>query len=74
MAKRNKSGQNSQRKNRLARFFRDDRTKLVVGLSIIVFALYLSLAFISYLFSWKVDQSFEWSKIFSGPEVQVENW
>lgn len=55
-------------------FFRDDRTKLVIGLSIIVFALYLSLAFISYLFSWKADQSFEWSKIFSGPELRVENW
>ncbi len=55
-------------------FFRDDRTKFVLGISVIVFALYLSLAFISYLFSWKIDQSFEWSKIFSGPEVQVENW
>ncbi len=74
MAKKNKSKKKSPGKNRLVRFFRDDRTKLVVGLSIIVFALYLSLAFISYLFSWKIDQSFEWSKIFTGPEVRVENW
>jgi len=58
----------------LVRFFRDDRTKLVIGLSIIVFALFLSLAFISYLFTWKIDQSFEWSKIFSSADIQVENW
>ncbi len=74
MAKRKKTKTRPQRKSRLVLFFRDDRTKLVIGLFIIVFALYLLLAFISYLFSWKVDQSFEWSKIFSGPEVQVENW
>ncbi len=74
MAKKNKTNKRSKRKSRLVIFFRDDRTKFVLGISVIVFALYLSLAFISYLFSWKIDQSFEWSKIFSGPEVQVENW
>ena len=78
MAKRNntagKSKKKSKKRNRLVRFFRDDRTKLVIGLSIIVFALFLSLAFISYLFTWKIDQSFEWSKIFSSADIQVENW
>lgn len=78
MAKRDKttkrSVKNSKKGNRLVRFFRDDRTKLVIGLTIIVFALFLSLAFISYLFTWKIDQSFEWSRIFSSAEIKVENW
>lgn len=51
-----------------------ERLKTVAGVFIMVFALYLLLSFVSYMFTWKVDQSFRWSDIFTGPEVVVENW
>ena len=53
---------------------RDERLKLTLGIFFILFSLYLYLAFISYFFTWKTDQSFIWSNVFSGPEVRVDNW
>ena len=55
-------------------FLGDERFKLTFGIFFILFSLYLYLAFISYFFTWKTDQSFEWSRVFSGPELLVENW
>ncbi|UCG27027.1 MAG: DNA translocase FtsK 4TM domain-containing protein, partial [Bacteroidales bacterium] len=72
--RKNKSDHTVKKQNRFVLFFRDDRTKLVFGLFLIVFALFLTLAFISYLFTWKIDQSFRWESIFSGSEITVENW
>lgn len=78
MAKKNltdkKQKRESRKPGRFVRFFTDDRFKMVFGLFLIVFSLFLTLAFISYLFTWKIDQSFEWSSIFSGSDIQVENW
>ena len=61
-------------KKKKKRFYQDERYRLVAGSFLIVFSLYLLLSFISYLFTWKVDQSFNWSAVFSGPEVVVDNW
>jgi len=55
-------------------FFNDNRVKLLFGLFLIGFALFLLLAFISFFFSWKTDQSFEWSSSFSISEIRVLNW
>ncbi len=55
-------------------FLKDERFRLTFGIFFILFTLYLYLVFISYFFTWKTDQSFEWSRVFSGPEVVVENW
>ena len=55
-------------------FLNDERLRLTFGIFFILFALYLYLAFISYFFTWKTDQSFEWSRVFSGPELMVDNW
>jgi S-DNA-T family DNA segregation ATPase FtsK/SpoIIIE len=52
----------------------DERFKLTLGIFFILFSLYLYLAFVSYFFTWKTDQSFEWSRVFSGPEIMVDNW
>ena len=52
----------------------DERFKLTLGIFLVLFSLYLYLAFTSYFFTWKTDQSFEWSRVFSGPEVMVDNW
>ena len=67
-------GKVNKKQGRLKRFFSDERLKMTAGSFVILFSLYLYLTFVSYLFTWKVDQSFNWSSVFSGPEVVVDNW
>ncbi len=55
-------------------FFKDERVRFTLGVFTIFFAIYLTIAFVSYLFSWQVDQSFEWQNIFSGSDTRVQNW
>ncbi len=57
-------------------FLSDERFKLTFGIFFILFSLYLYLTFISYFFTWKTDQDkiFEWFRVFSGPELMVDNW
>ncbi|MBE9518446.1 MAG: DNA translocase FtsK 4TM domain-containing protein [Bacteroidetes bacterium] len=54
-------------------FFKDDRFRYATGIVFLLLALFLILSLISYLINWKTDQDFEWAKVFSGPEIQVEN-
>ncbi|MCK5067854.1 MAG: DNA translocase FtsK 4TM domain-containing protein [Bacteroidales bacterium] len=54
-------------------FFKDDRFRYAMGIVFLLVALFMILSLISYLVNWKTDQDFEWAKVFSGPEVQVEN-
>ncbi len=68
-----KKKRNRKRKKYFS-FLSDERFKLTLGIFLVLFSLYLYLAFISYFFTWKTDQSFEWSRVFSGPEVMVDNW
>jgi S-DNA-T family DNA segregation ATPase FtsK/SpoIIIE len=60
-------------KNGLVRFLKDDRTRVLTGLFLAVLALLLSVAFVSFLFTWKADQSFQWSTVLSDASVVVEN-
>jgi S-DNA-T family DNA segregation ATPase FtsK/SpoIIIE len=55
-------------------FIKDDRVRFTLGIFTVFFALYLTIAFVSYLFTWQADQSFEWQNIFSGSGVRVQNW
>ncbi len=55
-------------------YFNDERFRLSLGSFILIFALFLTLSFVSYFFTWKTDQSFEWEKIISNPDIRVENW
>ncbi len=57
----------------IRKFFNDDRFRLSAGSFVILFALFMILSFISYFFTWKADQSFEWEKIISNPDLRVEN-
>lgn len=65
---------NNGRKKRVTGFFSDERFRLAFGSFILIFALFLLLSFVSYFFTWKTDQSFEWEKIISNPDIRVENW
>ena len=55
-------------------FFKDERVRFTAGVFTIFLAVYLTIAFLSYLFTWQADQSFEWQNIFSGSDTRVENW
>lgn len=73
-AKKTGETNHKARKDSKRPLYRDERFRLVLGTFLIILSLYLFLAMVSYLFTWKVDQSIEWGGIFTGPEVQVENW
>ncbi|MCK5137678.1 MAG: DNA translocase FtsK 4TM domain-containing protein [Bacteroidales bacterium] len=57
----------------LVSFFKDDRFRYAMGIVFLLAALFLILSFISFLINWKTDQDFEWAKVFSSPEIRVEN-
>jgi S-DNA-T family DNA segregation ATPase FtsK/SpoIIIE len=73
MAKKNNSETINNGKGKTG-FFTDERFKVTLGIVISGFAVLLFISFISYLFTWKTDQSFEWSRVFSEPEYRVDNW
>lgn len=72
MAKRKNTTKTTVKKKK--KLFSDERIKIILGVTTIFIAAFLTLAFISYFFTWKVDQSFQFSKVVSPAEVSVENW
>ncbi|NOQ24482.1 MAG: DNA translocase FtsK [Bacteroidales bacterium] len=61
-------------KKKSKKLFSDERIKIIFGVTTIFMSAFLTLAFISYFFTWKVDQSFQYSKVISTAEISVENW
>ncbi|MGE0088616.1 MAG: DNA translocase FtsK 4TM domain-containing protein [Bacteroidales bacterium] len=55
-------------------FLKDERVRFTIGLFALLLSIYILISFISYLFTWKVDQSFEWQNLFSGSDIRVKNW
>ncbi|MBK7666091.1 MAG: DNA translocase FtsK 4TM domain-containing protein [Sphingobacteriaceae bacterium] len=56
--------------------YQNERTQKIIGLSLILTGAYLAIAFISYFFTWDVDQDKVFgplSELFS-EEVKVKNW
>ena len=55
----------------------DDRIRKIAGFTILTLATFLGIAFISYLFTWKIDQaaamSYGWGLLFT-KGVDVANW
>ncbi len=74
MAKKSSTQEKKNGKNKSGSFFTDERMKVAAGIFVSGFAVLLFISFISYLFTWKTDQSFEWSRVFSEPEYKVDNW
>ncbi len=54
-------------------FIQNERFQKIFGLTLLLFAVYLAIAFTSFAFSWEVDQDKVLGNLFS-PEVKVENW
>ncbi len=72
--KSNRNIKSNGKKNRIGSFFKDERFRLSLGSFILLFALFLTLSFVSYFFTWKSDQNFEWLAVISGPDLKAENW
>src|SRR6056297_1399421 len=68
MSNKNPNNQNDKIKAR------NDRIKFLTGLFFFLLAIYLIISFISFFFTWKTDQSFEWGQVLSNSTVVVENW
>src|SRR4051812_22712953 len=54
-------------------FLQNERFQKIFGLTLLLFSVYLSIAFTSYAFTWEVDQDKVLGNLFS-PDVRVENW
>ncbi len=54
-------------------FLKDDRFRYAMGIVFLLAGLFMVLSLISYLINWKTDQDFEWARVLSGPEIEVEN-
>jgi len=74
MAKKNLPEEAVTAKSKPRSVFTDEKVRVALGIFISGFGVLLFIAFISYLFTWKSDQSFAWSRVFSEPEYRVENW
>jgi S-DNA-T family DNA segregation ATPase FtsK/SpoIIIE len=74
MTKKENAEKSAKGKEKSRSFFRDERFRVTLGILISGFAILLFISFISYLFTWKTDQSFDWSRVFSEPEYRVDNW
>jgi len=74
MAK-NKKTENSgktKKKSKIASFVTDERFKITLALLLTGFGILMLIAFVSYFFTWRTDQSFDSSQLFSN--ARVENW
>jgi S-DNA-T family DNA segregation ATPase FtsK/SpoIIIE len=59
--------------NRSFAFVQNERFQKIFGLTLLLFAVYLAIAFTSFAFTWEVDQDKVLGDLFS-PDVHVENW
>ncbi len=56
---------------------KDERVKVLLGLFTLSFSIYLLFAFVSYLFTWQIDQSkldISFIELFTDASITVENW
>lgn len=58
---------------RLFAFVQNERFQKIFGLTLLLFGVYLVIAFTSFAFTWEVDQDKVLGDLFS-PDVRVENW
>ncbi len=72
--KKNQKNAKTKNKGGILKFLSDDRTKLLFSFLLLGFAFLLLVSQISYLFTWKTDQSFEWAKAWTDTNYSVENW
>lgn len=72
-----KSKKTKSQKSRKKATLRDERIPKIVGIIAVLIAIYLAIAFVSYLYTWKTDQDkvlhFTWDVMLQ-KNLVVENW
>lgn len=65
-----------QRWQKLVEIYNNERTQKIIGLSLVLFSVYLAIAFTSYFFTWNIDQDkvLDTAKSLFSPETKVANW
>jgi S-DNA-T family DNA segregation ATPase FtsK/SpoIIIE len=63
----------AERFSNLFAFAQNEQFQKIFGLTLLLFSVYLAIAFTSFVFTWEVDQDKVLGNLFS-PEVTVENW
>jgi len=75
--KRKQKGKKTANLQSLRASITDKRIPKIIGVLTLLLAVYLFVAFVSYLFTWKTDQDqvfdFTWGMFFDR-ELQIENW
>jgi len=78
MAKQKKTPPKTNKgKNKKVEFAKDERIKVLLGLFTLSFSIYLLFAFVSYLFTWQIDQSkldISLIQLIKDSTITVENW
>jgi len=62
---------------KLVLFFKDERFRFVISLFTFLFSIFTFIAFVSFLFTWKADQSkldIDLLTLLQSAEIQVDNW
>ncbi|MFC2096819.1 DNA translocase FtsK 4TM domain-containing protein [Bacteroidota bacterium] len=57
--------------------FKDRRFRIILSLTCLFIAIFLTIALISYIFTWKADQSgfdHKWTDFITDPTIIVDNW
>jgi S-DNA-T family DNA segregation ATPase FtsK/SpoIIIE len=69
--------QTTTEKGKKGLHWRDERWPKLLGIVLVLGAIYLAIAFVSYLYTWKLDQDkvlkFSWGMLFQA-DLSVENW
>ncbi len=74
MAKTRKKTETKKKTANKKLTLKDERVKVILGLLLLGFAFIILLSQLSYLFTWKEDQSFEWSPEWNNASIHANNW
>ncbi|HNA56667.1 MAG TPA: DNA translocase FtsK 4TM domain-containing protein, partial [Chitinophagales bacterium] len=76
MAETKKSGKKAKKASNSAPFYKDERILKVTGVFLLLLSFFSGVSFVSYLFTWKADQSLiwdhPWAQVFNSG-ITVEN-
>lgn len=64
----------SKKRKAVLSLFKDERFKILMAFLFVAFAFLLFISQLSYLFTWKTDQSIEGSIDWGSVDISVENW
>lgn len=75
MGKKTKAKTRTKKKTKAKKpFYQDERFKILIGLVFLASAFIVFLSILSYVFTWKGDQTMGWSPELSNTAIEANNW